>query len=160
MKIRKPTQEMHSKVSGLLTSAFPKSQYESRLVEQFHDNDTPIHEWVCIHIKKVIAYIAFSNAYNGDQVCGLHLAPLAVAPKFQRQGIGSQLLKFALRQESIKKSPLFVLGDPKFYRRFGFESCTLPICSFDKNNRHFSAIRNTTTTRFIIGYEPEFGPSL
>lgn len=159
MKIRKPTQEINNRISGLLNLAFPKSLYEAGLVEQFHDNDTPIHEWVCIHIKKVIAYIAFSNAYNGTQICGLHLAPFAVAPQFQGQGIGSQLLKFALRQESIKKKPLFVLGNPKFYRRFGFESCTLPTCPFDKNNKHFLAIRNPTTTRFIIGYEREFGSS-
>ena len=159
MKIRKPTREILPKVSAMLSSAFPKSRYEAKLVEQFHGNDTPIHEWVCIHINKVIAYIAFSNAYNGNEICGLHLAPLAVAPKFQRQGFGSELLNFALRQESIKKSPLFVLGNPEFYSKFGFELCTTPICPFDKENRHFLAIRNTTTTRFIVGYEDEFGPS-
>ncbi len=157
MKIRKPTREIYVKVSALLSSAFPKSRYETELVEEFHENDTPIHEWVCIHINKVIAYIAFSNAYNGNEVCGLHLAPIAVAPKFQRQGVGSELLRFALRQEAIKNSPLFVLGNPKFYKQFGFEHCTIPTCPFDKENRHFLAIRNTTTTRFIIGYEPEFG---
>ncbi len=157
MKIRKPTREIYVKVSALLSSAFPKSRYETELVEEFHENDTPIHEWVCIHINKVIAYIAFSNAYNGNEVCGLHLAPIAVAPKFQRQGVGSELLRFALRQEAIKDSPLFVLGNPKFYKQFGFEHCTIPTCPFDKENRHFLAIRNTTTTRFIIGYEPEFG---
>ena len=158
MKIRKPTPEIYNKISGLLTLAFPKSPYEMKLVEQFHGNATPIREWVCIHINKVIAYIAFSNAYNGNQVCGLHLAPLAVAPPFQRQGVGSELLKFALRQESIKKSPLFVLGDPRFYRRFGFEPCIFPICPFDKDNKHFSALGNTFTSRFTVGYEPEFGP--
>ena len=157
MKIRKPTREIYVKVSALLSSAFPKSPYETDLVEEFHENDTPIHEWVCIHTNKVIAYIAFSNAYNGKEVCGLHLAPMAVAPMFQRQGFGSELLRYALRQEAIKNSPLFVLGNPKFYKGFGFEHCTIPICPFDKKNRHFLAIRNTTTTRFTIGYEPEFG---
>ncbi|MBA3011866.1 MAG: N-acetyltransferase [Proteobacteria bacterium] len=158
MKIRKPDLEIRPKVLALLVSAFPKSRYEAGLVEQFHVNETPIHEWACIHINRVIAYIAFSNAYNGSKICGLHLAPLAVAPQFQRQGVGSELMKFALRQESIKNSPVFVLGDPKFYRRFGFESCTIPICPFDKNNKHFLAIGNPPTSRFIVGYEPEFGP--
>ena len=158
MKIRKPTQETYVKVSALLSSAFPKSLYEQKLVEELHDNDTPIHEWVCIHMNKVVAYIAFSNAYNGDELCGLHLAPLAVAPQFQRQGFGSELLKFALRQEAIKESPLFVLGKPAFYQRFGFKHCPLPICPFTKNNKHFLALRNTATTQFIVGYEPEFGP--
>lgn len=158
MKIRKATQKSPGKVYALLRSAFPNSQYETKLVEQFHTNDTPIHEWVCIHVNKVIAYIAFSNAYNDNEVCGLHLAPIAVAPKFQRQGIGSELMRFALRQNPIKTSTLFVLGNPKFYRQFEFKQCIMPECPFDKDNRHFLAIRNTTTTRFIVGYEPEFGP--
>ena len=159
MKIRKPTQETYGKVSALLRSAFPKSRYEAGLVEQFHANETPIHEWVCIHINKVVAYIAFSNAYKEDEICGLHLAPLAVAPQFQRQGFGSEIMRFALRQKPIKESPLFVLGAPGFYGKFGFEPCTMPICPFTKNNKHFSALRNPATTQFIVGYEPEFGPN-
>ncbi len=158
MKIRKPTPETYDKVAALLNSAFPNSRYEAELVESFHGNKTPIHEWICIQTNKVIAYIAFSNAYNGKSVCGFHLAPLAVAPQFQRQGIGSELIRFALRQDPIKTSPLFVLGSPQFYQRFGFEPCALPICPFDKNNRHFSALGNITTTRFVVGYEPAFGP--
>ena len=157
MKIRKPTRENHVKISALLKSAFPKSLYEQGLVEEFHDNETPIHEWVCIHINRVVGYIAFSNAYNGDKICGLHLAPLAVTPQFQRQGFGSELLSFALRQQVIKESPLFVLGNPGFYQRFGFAHCALPVCPFTKNNRHFMAIRNNSTAPFIVGYEPEFG---
>jgi putative acetyltransferase len=35
----------------------------------------------------------------------------------------------------------------------------VPVCPFDKNNRHFLAIRNTEATPFIVGYEPEFGPA-
>ena len=47
--------------------------------------DKAVHEWVCVHINTVIAYIAFSNAYNGSAVCGLHLAPLAVKLEFQKR---------------------------------------------------------------------------
>jgi putative acetyltransferase len=79
-----------------------------------------------------------------------------VKPEFQRQGIGSELLRFALRQEAIKTSTIFVLGDPRFYRKFGFAPCTMPICPFDKNNRHFLSLRNTTTSQFTVGYEAEF----
>jgi putative acetyltransferase len=81
---------------------------------------------------------------------------MAVAPDFQKQGVGSELLRFALRQEPIKDQPLFVLGEPGYYKRFGFEPCSLPVCPFDKNNFHFLSIRNDTTTPFIVGYEPEF----
>lgn len=156
MKIRKLTPENYAKASALLRQAFPGSNFEVQLVEKFHKNGKPVHEWVCIHTNTVIAYIAFSNAYNGSEVCGLHLAPLAVKPAFQKQGIGSELLRFALRQPVIRESTLFVLGDPGFYRKFGFEPCARPICPFDKKNAHFSSIRNSTNSQFTVGYESEF----
>ena len=156
MKIRKLTPENYAKVAALLRQAFPESRYEELLFEKLHKNGRTIHEWVCIHTNRVIAYIVFTNAYHGSDVCGLHLAPLAVKPEFQHQGIGSELLRFALRQEIIKANTIFVLGDPGFYAKFGFEPCAQPICPFDTKNAHFSSIRNTVTTPFTVGYEPEF----
>ena len=49
------------------------------------------------------------------------LAPLAVAPNWQRQGIGSALVREGLRQlrdEGIRAA--YVLGDPAYYGRLGF----------------------------------------
>ena len=159
MKIQKVTIETRPKVYALLQRVFPGSDYEAGLVRQLHENGRPLHEWVCIHVNKVIAYIAFTHAWHGSDVCGLHLAPMAVAPDFQRQGVGAELLRFALRQEAIKSRPLFVLGEPGYYQKFGFEPCRLPICPFDTDNAHFLSMRNTVTTSFIVGYEPEFKPT-
>ena len=156
MKIRQLTPEYHAKVSALLRHAFPGSSYEEQLVDNLHKQGRSLHEWVCIHINTVIAYIAFSSAYKGNEVCGLHLAPLAVKPEFQGKGIGSELLRFALRQEAIRDNTIFVLGDPGLYRKFGFETCTQPLCPFASKNGHFLSIRNTTTIPFTVGYEPEF----
>ncbi len=49
------------------------------------------------------------------------LAPLAVIPKFQKQGIGGELIKKGL--ELLSKSHVdlvFVLGHPTYYPRHGF----------------------------------------
>ena len=49
------------------------------------------------------------------------LAPLAVIPKFQRQGIGGALIKKGL--ELLSKSHVdlvFVVGHPEYYPRYGF----------------------------------------
>lgn len=156
MKIQKVTPEHYAKVYALLRGTFPGSDYEAALVQKLHENGKPIQDWVCLHVNKAIAYIAFSNAYQGKQVCGLHLAPMAVAPEFQKQGVGSELLKFALRQEAIKSQPLFVLGPPGYYQRFGFVPCSQPICPFDQNNAHFLSLRNPADAAFTVGYEPEF----
>jgi len=156
MKIQKVTEETRAKVYALLRAAFPGSTYEADLVKRLHENSRPMHEWVCLHTNKAIAYLALTNAYHGKEICGLHLAPMAVTPEFQKQGVGSELLKFALRQEPVKSRNLFVLGEVAYYKRFGFEPCSLPICPFDKNNRHFLSMRNERSDSFIVGYEPEF----
>jgi putative acetyltransferase len=51
----------------------------------------------------------------------LELAPLAVAPERQREGIGSALTRAALAAADARGEPLvLVLGHPGYYVRFGF----------------------------------------
>ncbi len=156
MKIRKVDTELQLKALAMLRDVFPRSKDEIQLVERLYSKKRDIQSWVCIHTNKVIAHVVFSNAYNGSVLCGLHLASLAVKPEFQKHGVGSELLRFALRQEGIKKQALFVLGKPKFYKKFGFEPCANPICPFDKNNKNFLSIRNPVAAEYTVGYEPEF----
>ena len=50
------------------------------------------------------------------------LGPLAVAPAWQRQGIGGALVRAGLQREKAGGAVrVFVLGDPAYYRRFGFQ---------------------------------------
>ena len=156
MKIRKLEPINYTKVSSLLRHTFPDSKYEEQLIESLHKNKRPLHEWICIQNSRTVAYIAFSNAYYRAQISGLHLALLAVHPKNQQLGIGSELLRFALRQESIRETTIFVLGNNKFFKKFGFEPCTMPLCPFDEKNTHFLSLRNNTINQYTVGYEPEF----
>lgn len=156
MKIRKLTPEYYPKAASLLDHAFAPSRYEVQLFDKLHENSRTVHEWVCLVRDSVVAYIGFTSAYNGKKIVGLHLGPLAVQPQMQKQGIGSELLRFALRQEIIRKGTIFVLGDVKFYQKFGFELCAIPRCPFDKGNRNFLSIRNESEEEYTIGYEPEF----
>lgn len=56
----------------------------------------------------------------------LALAPLAVAPECQRQGIGAALVRAALEAAAEGGwRAVFVLGDPAYYGRFGFD----PACA-------------------------------
>ena len=51
------------------------------------------------------------------------LGPISVLPRHQRQGIGSRLMDSVLSQLREKSARGCVLvGDPKFYGRFGFRS--------------------------------------
>lgn len=156
MKIQKVSEANQAKAYALLNRVASGAKYEASLVQRLHENGKLVHGWVCLHTNKVIAYIGFSNAYHGDEVCGLHLAPMVVSPEFQKQGVGSELLRFALRQQVIKDQPLFVFGAPAFFQKFGFEPCQFPLCPLSKNNAHFLSLRNETTDSFMVGYEPEF----
>jgi putative acetyltransferase len=50
------------------------------------------------------------------------LSPLAVAPEFQRQGIGSALVREVTSRARERGEPMVVLqGSPTFYGRLGFE---------------------------------------
>ncbi len=52
---------------------------------------------------------------------GLGLAPLAVVPTYQRQGIGTALVRAGIAACQTLGIPwIVVLGDPAYYRRFGF----------------------------------------
>jgi putative acetyltransferase len=51
------------------------------------------------------------------------VAPLSVAPGYQRMGVGSALMTELLRHGDREDWPaVLLLGDPEYYRRFGFES--------------------------------------
>jgi putative acetyltransferase len=52
---------------------------------------------------------------------GMGLAPMAVLPGFQRQGIGSQLVRAGLALIRKRRYPfVIVLSHPTYYPRFGF----------------------------------------
>ena len=52
---------------------------------------------------------------------GLGLAPLAVLPSQQRKGFGASLVRAALRRARLLGYDfVVVLGDPRYYARFGF----------------------------------------
>ncbi len=58
---------------------------------------------------------------NGGTVRAALLGPLAVAPDYQRRGVGGALVRAGLaRLETDGFSQVFVLGDPAYYGRFGF----------------------------------------
>lgn len=156
MKIRKVSADDRNKVYGLFRKGFPGSNFELNILQKLHKNERILYEWACIHTNKDIAYIAFANAYKGKDVCGVHLVHFVVKPEFQGRGIGTELLNFSLRQEELKDKAIYVLGDLRFYSRFGFETCSNPSCPFGEKGKQFLSRHNTSGTQFMVGYEPEF----
>ncbi|TCP28871.1 putative acetyltransferase [Scopulibacillus darangshiensis] len=73
---------------------------------------------------EVIGHILFSvitiETKNGP-IQSLALAPLAVKPEYQNQGIGSTLVKEGLKRcRELGHGPVVVLGHSEYYPKFGF----------------------------------------
>ena len=143
-------------IDRLLDAAFSPSRYESALVRRLRENKRTLHEWVVEDSAGIAAYIGYSRAYRGGEVVGLHLAPLAVRPDRQRQGLGSALVVQSLASSLIASQTVFVLGLPEYYQRFGFKRVASPICLFDDGNQHFLALRQPAEGNYTVGYEEEF----
>ncbi|MEK6238312.1 MAG: N-acetyltransferase [Planctomycetales bacterium] len=72
----------------------------------------------------LVGHVAISPVAVSDGADGwFGLGPISVLPERQRQGIGSQLMEHALSElNQLNASGCVVLGDPKFYARFGFQA--------------------------------------
>jgi putative acetyltransferase len=73
---------------------------------------------------KIIGHVAVSAVtVSDDSESWYGLGPISVHPDHQGQGIGSLLMKHALRDlEQLGAAGCVLLGDPAFYSRFGFEA--------------------------------------
>ena len=71
---------------------------------------------------RVVGHIAFSPVTLSDGTPGWYgLGPVAVEPPYQRQGIGTSLVAGTLlRLRALGAAGCVVVGDPAYYRRFGF----------------------------------------
>lgn len=95
------------------------------LVERLHRCDGPgFVSLVATMDAAVVGHILFTRVWIGntnDSPLASILSPLAVAGKYQRKGIGGQLIQAGLgilRQRAV--AAVFVYGDPDYYWKFGF----------------------------------------
>ncbi|TAN08472.1 MAG: N-acetyltransferase [Rhodanobacteraceae bacterium] len=109
-------------IDAVNRAAFGRAD-EGQLVAALHTAGCDAFELVAERDARIVAHILFSpvTVEHGDDGRVLGLAPLAVAPGHQRQGIGSALVRAAL--STLATGPyraVVVLGDPDYYQRFGF----------------------------------------
>ena len=128
MQIREATIDDVENIKNVHLQAFDDS--EARMVSDLavnllnEDHPVKIISLVAIENNEVVGHIAFSPVFfeSTNEHFGYILAPLAVSPKFQRNKIGSSLVKYGLDTISNTGSFIvFVYGDPKYYSRFGFK---------------------------------------
>lgn len=85
----------------------------------------PELDFVALHDGQVVGNIMYTKAKiildRGGEKDVLCFGPLAVAPAFQKQGVGGRLVEHtkALARK-LGYGAILILGDPDYYSRFGF----------------------------------------
>ena len=119
MYIRPATPKDLKEVPQLIENAFD-SHGEALLVSDLRDHGAIAYELVATVNYKLVGHIVLSKL-DAPENC-LALAPLSVNSEYQRKGVGAALIHKVLElAEEDEWTAVFVLGNPKYYGKFGFD---------------------------------------
>ena len=111
-------------IRDLNKRAFGQTQ-EADLVDKLRRNCDDQLSLVALIQNQVVGHILFTPVMVESEdniVKGMALAPMAVLPEYQRQGIGSELVRAGIEKLKKRQCPfIIVLGHAEYYPRFGFE---------------------------------------
>ena len=127
MKIRRAQKADLESIQRVVETAF--SDEESKIIGNFasdlsSETTNPAIKSLIAEVDgQVIGYVSYSPIFlkSDSGISGYILAPLAVSPEHQKQGVGSRLISSGVDMLSADGvDVLLVYGDPEYYGRFGF----------------------------------------
>ena len=167
VSIRSEKPEDYQQIYNVNKLAF-KGEVEAKLVDNLRKTKGFIPELSLVATKdsKVVGYILFSTIHvqtDTKKVPVLALAPMAVLPKYQKQGIGSKLAREGLiKCKKMGFKAVILVGHPDYYPPFGFtpakeKGLKLP---FDAPNEAFMVYEIIPQAlegiKGMVVYPPEF----
>ena len=168
VEIRQENKNDYEEIYNVVKTAFETAEHsdgnEQDLVVALRNSDSFIPELSLVAIKdnKIVGHILFTKIKIGNNE-ELALAPLAVLPKYQKQGIGSKLIQQGHKiAKKLGYHYSIVLGSETYYPKFGYvPAIQYEIkAPFEVSNENFMAIKLNDTDIEIKGtvrYAKEFG---
>jgi putative acetyltransferase len=126
IEIRKETAADVAAIEAVTVAAFLHAPHTSHteqfIVEALREAGQLTVSLVADAEGVVVGHVAISPISISDGAIGWYgLGPISVAPEYQRRGIGSRLMREALRVlREHGAAGCVVLGEPGYYWRFGF----------------------------------------
>ena len=125
--IRPETEADRPAIHDVNARAFGRED-EARLVDAVRASTEFVAELslVAVDATRIVGHIMFSGIRirSAERIVpALALAPVAVLPEHQNQGIGSALIRHGLAESTrLGHRIVIVVGHPTYYPRFGFSS--------------------------------------
>lgn len=168
VEIRQESQKDYEEVYMVVKTAFEMAEHsdgnEQDLVVALRNSDSFIPKLSLVAVKddKIVGYILFTKIKieNHEEIA---LAPLAVLPEYQKQGIGSMLIEQGHKiAKKLGYHYSIVLGSENYYPKFGYIPATQYgiQAPFDVSNENFMAVKLNDTDieiKGIVQYAKEFG---
>lgn len=120
LHVREETSADHAAIRSLLLSAFPLPS-EANVVERLRADGEVVVALVALDGETLVGHVMASPMRAPFPALGL--APLCVHPERRNTGIGARLVaELVGRTRDRDWEAMFVVGDPDYYRRFGFDA--------------------------------------
>jgi predicted N-acetyltransferase YhbS len=119
---------LHSFIKVAFETAEVKNGDEQNYVDRLRASDGYIPELALVaeEAGEIVGHIMLTKTFvltGTSRVEALLLAPLSVKLSHRRQGVGSKLVQEGFRvAKQMGFQSIFVVGNPKYYGRFGFRS--------------------------------------
>lgn len=115
----------YEQVAAITEAAFKSHDYdglgEVKLIKQLRIDGDATLSIVADLQDEIVGHVMFSALQAPMKA--LALAPVSVSPDHQKTGIGSALINKGIDEAKARGfKAVFVLGDPNYYSRFGFEA--------------------------------------
>jgi putative acetyltransferase len=126
-RLERPGEE--GEIRDVVRSAFGPEEGVEQIVDHLRRSDAWLGlSFVAEYEGRLVGHVSFTRSLldaPNRLVEVLVLSPLSVRPARQGRGIGSALVRYALRELEERSEPLvFLEGSPAYYARFGFVPAT------------------------------------